>query len=242
MSKDLELLDYEGYFSGHTDDSDIDAITDIQNILDTVEEMKLKIKLMIIRVDNIILDKWHTYEVSNYEYDPTIKDLLSFLSQLSKTIENIPFQEEERRSKLDNHGVILIKWPGSIAQLWEEYDKVPRQWHYRHLLNFLVDLEKLIAGGRLDSGDLKIILNRNVSIRDLEARYGASWRQTDKNLSRQINRRKKVWQSIEQGLRDGLKLEECIGILEKYIEESNQSLSNFYKGVPFRLYDRRYII
>lgn len=57
---------------------------------------------------------------------------------------------------------------------------------------------------RYDLKLMKKILKRNISIVELEAKYGSSWRNKDKNFSRQINRRKKLWNLIEIGLKGAL--------------------------------------
>lgn len=57
---------------------------------------------------------------------------------------------------------------------------------------------------RYDLKLMKKILKRNISIAELEAKYGSSWRNKDKDFSRQINRRKKLWNLIEIGLKGAL--------------------------------------
>ncbi|AMD20253.1 HDL491Wp [Eremothecium sinecaudum] len=133
---------------------------------------------------------------------------------------------------LPNFGVLLVKSPTMVSQLWDEYTKVPSQWALKDLLS--LSLEQ-----RENNVDLKLIRSRKTSIRELERKYGSSWRNNDKNFSRQINRRKKIWNAIEDGLRDGLELEECFQILESYSKRRGKGLSWYYNGVPFRLKDAR---
>ena len=140
-------------------------------------------------------------------------------------------------SKLNNYGVILMRWPESIAQLWDEYSKIPSEWSQEYLLSFLVNIRKINEVERCNI-DIDITLMRQSSIRDLENRYSSGWRNEDKNFSRQINRRKKIWNAIEDGLKDGVNLEDCIKILTQYVEETNKGLSLYYKGVPFKIIDR----
>ncbi|CCK70592.1 uncharacterized protein KNAG_0E03340 [Huiozyma naganishii CBS 8797] len=146
--------------------------------------------------------------------------------------------DEEPCSKLNNCGVILIKWPESIDQLWDEYAKVPSEWSQEFLMTFLMNCNKLKEAGEIEL-DMKLIQRRKMSIRQLEAKFGSSWRNKDKNFSRQINRRKKIWMAIEEGLSDGLTLRECISTLETYTECMGKSLSSFYRGVPFRIKDMK---
>lgn len=140
-------------------------------------------------------------------------------------------------SKLNNYGVILMRWPESIAQLWDEYSKIPSEWSQEYLLSFLVNVRKINEVERCNI-NMDITLMRQSSIRDLENRYSSGWRNEDKNFSRQINRRKKIWNAIEDGLKDGVELDDCIKVLTQYVEETNKGLSLYYKGVPFKIIDR----
>ncbi|QLQ79298.1 hypothetical protein HG537_0B06460 [Torulaspora globosa] len=131
---------------------------------------------------------------------------------------------------LPNFGVILLKSPATIAQLWDEYTKVPSEWPVTDILSFTRQQ------GILNSGsNIELVAKRKTSIRRLEQILGSSWRNNDKNFSRQVNRRKKIWKAIEDGLRDGVPLQECFSILETYAKERNKGLSWYYNGVPFTL-------
>ena len=140
-------------------------------------------------------------------------------------------------SRLNNYGVILLRWPESVAQLWEEYTKIPSQWSREYLTYFLVNVRKIseIDGCEID---ISRILQRRSSIQELEDKFSSGWRSTDKNFSRQINRRKKIWKAIEEGLADGVSLEDCEYVLTQFAREVGKGLSMYYKGVPFRIADR----
>lgn len=160
---------------------------------------------------------------------PLIYDSYSLEERLDKSDVCIPsllYQDS-----LPNCGVILMKWPRSIEHLWEEYYKIPAEWSNEHLNDYIVNLRKMGYSPHLREK----ILNRNISIAELETKYGSSWRNKDKNFSRQINRRKKIWNLIEIGLKDGLTLDECIWVLEKYSHDTHKSLSSYYKGFQFTL-------
>ncbi|GAV54823.1 hypothetical protein ZYGR_0AS01460 [Zygosaccharomyces rouxii] len=134
---------------------------------------------------------------------------------------------------LPNFGVILIKSPASVSQLWDEYTKIPAEWPVKDLFTFTL----LQQGGPNNVSDIELITKRRTSIKQLEASLGSSWRNADKNFSRQINRRKKIWKPIEEGLSDGLSLEDCFSILENYVKNKGKGLSWYYNGVPFKLSD-----
>lgn len=134
---------------------------------------------------------------------------------------------------LPNFGVILIKSPASVSQLWDEYTKIPAEWPVKDLFTFTL----LQQGGPNNVSDIELITKRRTSIKQLEASLGSSWRNADKNFSRQINRRKKIWKSIEEGLSDGLTLHTCFNVLENYVKNKGKGLSWYYNGVPFRLSD-----
>ncbi|AAS53889.1 AFR518Cp [Eremothecium gossypii ATCC 10895] len=138
-------------------------------------------------------------------------------------------QEDDPCSKLPNFGVILIKSPSLISQLWDEYTKLPSEWPVKDLFSFSLQQREH------SHLDIEIASRRRLTIRELENSYGSSWRNADKNFSRQINRRKKIWCAIEQGLLDGLELKECFEILENYVRDRGKGLSWYYNGVPFRL-------
>lgn len=134
---------------------------------------------------------------------------------------------------LPNFGVILIKSPASVSQLWDEYTKIPAEWPVKDLFTFTL----LQQGGPNNVSDIELITKRRTSIKQLEASLGSSWRNADKNFSRQINRRKKIWKPIEEGLSDGLSLDTCFSILENYVKNRGKGLSWYYNGVPFKLSD-----
>lgn len=133
-------------------------------------------------------------------------------------------------ASLPNFGVTLLKSPASIAQLWDEYTKVPSDWPVTDILSFTHQ-----QGILSSASNIELVAKRRTSIRQLEELLGSSWRSDDKNFSRQVNRRKKIWKAIEDGLRDGVPLEECFSILETYVKERNKGLSWYYSGVPFAL-------
>ncbi|QLG74899.1 hypothetical protein HG535_0H02260 [Zygotorulaspora mrakii] len=137
-------------------------------------------------------------------------------------------------AKLPNFGVVLIKSPTSISQLWDEYTKKPSERPITDLLSFILQQQ--------GSQDIELLVKRQTSIQQLEAQLGSSWRNFDKNFSRQINRRKKIWRAIEEGLEDGLTLKECFHILETHVKERGNGLSWYYSGVPFKLKDMRDLV
>ncbi|GAV49909.1 hypothetical protein ZYGR_0S00420 [Zygosaccharomyces rouxii] len=136
-------------------------------------------------------------------------------------------------ARLPNFGVILIKSPASVSQLWDEYTKIPAEWPVKDLFTFTL----LQQGGPNNVSDIELITKRRTSIKQLEENLGSSWRNADKNFSRQINRRKKIWKPIEEGLSDGLPLQVCFSILENYAKNKGKGLSWYYNGVPFKLSD-----
>ncbi|SMN18550.1 similar to Saccharomyces cerevisiae YOL116W MSN1 Transcriptional activator involved in regulation of invertase and glucoamylase expression [Maudiozyma saulgeensis] len=140
-------------------------------------------------------------------------------------------------SKLNNYGVVLMRWPESIAQLWDEYNKIPSEWSQDYLMSFLVNVRKINEMEHCNI-DTELTLMRQSSIRELESKFSSGWRNEDKNFSRQINRRKKIWNAIEDGIADGIDVDDCIKVLTQYVEEENKGLSLYYKGVPFRIIDR----
>lgn len=144
--------------------------------------------------------------------------------------------EDDPCANLPNFGVVLIKSPASVSQLWDEYTKLPSEWPIDDLFSFTLQQQQQQHGSSNGVGaNIETIIKRRTTIQDLERKYGSSWRNNDKNFSRQINRRKKMWCAIEDGLRDGLKLEECFLILEDYVRERGKGLSWYYNGVPFKL-------
>lgn len=144
-------------------------------------------------------------------------------------------QESDPCSKLTNFGVVLIKSPSSVEQLWDEYTKLPSDGHMKDYLRLLIRQQTKESYRR---SDISLLKERQTTIQQLEIKYGSTWRNSDKNFSRQINRRKKIWNSIETGLRDGLSLKACFCVLERYAEEKGRGLSWYYNGVPFRLSEK----
>ncbi|SCV00969.1 LAMI_0G08460g1_1 [Lachancea mirantina] len=137
--------------------------------------------------------------------------------------------EKDPCARMPNFGVILIKSPTSVSQLWDEYTKLPHEWPMPDLLNPSHSLSE-------SNNDLsRQIMQRTTSIRELERKYGSSWRNNDKNFSRQVNRRKKIWGTIEAGLEQGISLQECFLILESYAKERGKGLSWYYNGIPFEI-------
>lgn len=142
--------------------------------------------------------------------------------------------ESDPCSKLPNFGVILIKSPTNVEQLWNEYTKLPSDSNMIALLKLMLQQQ---SKDTIKKSDIVLMKQRKTTIQELEKKYGSSWRNNDKNFSRQINRRKKIWGCIEQGLKDGLSLKTCFHILDKYVEERGKGLSWYYNGVPFKLAD-----
>lgn len=142
--------------------------------------------------------------------------------------------ENDPCSKLPNFGVILIKSPTNVEQLWSEYTKLPSDSNMKALLKLMLQQQNKDT---IKKSDIALMKQRKTTIQELERKCGSSWRNSDKNFSRQINRRKKIWGCIEQGLKDGLSLQTCFRILDKYVEERGKGLSWYYNGVPFKLAD-----
>ncbi|CDO96490.1 unnamed protein product [Kluyveromyces dobzhanskii CBS 2104] len=142
--------------------------------------------------------------------------------------------ENDPCSKLPNFGVILIKSPTNVEQLWSEYTKLPSDSNMKALMKLMLQQQ---SKDTIKKSDIALMKQRKTTIQELERKYGSSWRNSDKNFSRQINRRKKIWGCIEHGLKDGLSLKICFRILDKYVEERGKGLSWYYNGVPFKLVD-----
>lgn len=191
----------------------------VPNFMKTIDEIKMYLTEDDLQPE---LQQWKRYGSVDIKQNSI---------DLNNVITNDPC------SKLNNYGVILMRWPESIAQLWDEYSKIPSEWSQEYLLSFLVNVRKINEVERCNI-DIDITLMRQSSIRDLENRFSSGWRNEDKNFSRQINRRKKIWNAIEDGLKDGVELDDCIKVLTQYVEETNKGLSLYYKGVPFRIIDR----
>lgn len=147
------------------------------------------------------------------------------------TLSNISL-EDDPCSKLTNFGVVLIKSPSSVEQLWDEYTRLPADSNMKDLLKLMLQQQNK---DNIRKSDIPLLKQRKTTIQELEKKYGSSWRNNDKNFSRQINRRKKIWGCIEEGLKDGLSLHTCFHILDKYVEERGKGLSWYYNGVPFKL-------
>lgn len=234
---------------------------ELQETLDKVNFCKAALRDMITKIDAAVLStiSFKSTETNGLELDGEISEVLNSvlgstaLKRLISKPENIPQSfplakeplrssssssstlrslEADPCSKLPNFGVVLIKSPSSVAQLWDEYTKIPSEWPVTDLFTFTLQ-----QGGSNNASNLELITNRQTSIQQLEKHLGSSWRNYDKNFSRQINRRKKVWKAIEEGLTDGLSLQECFTILEKYVKERGKGLSWYYNGVPCRLLD-----
>lgn len=244
------------------DDIEMENDENLEYLLNHLHQMKTDLSNLVDEIDDNLIDMNGNYQTSTHTgSNDLIKDFLSHLQTIQNntsisTIQPvsappspISMTEPSTFDKcemtppttildqriLPNHGVILMKWPESIEQLWEEYVKCPSDWSQDHMVNFLMNLNKMGFNSQLK----KIILERNISIAQLETQFGSSWRNKDKNFSRQINRRKKIWNSIEKGLQDGLTLSDCIWVLEKYAQDNNKSLSSYYRGVPFALFDAK---
>ncbi|SCU81378.1 LANO_0B02872g1_1 [Lachancea nothofagi CBS 11611] len=153
------------------------------------------------------------------------------VSSREASVENI---EEDACFGLPNFGVVLIKSPATVAQLWNEYTKLPSEWALPDWFDVVSQQHSIESSGIQSPVQL---MKRRTSIRDLEKKYGSSWRNNDKNFSRQVNRRKKIWLAIEEGLEDDIPLQECFQLLESYVKERGKGLSWYYNGVPFKLID-----
>lgn len=242
----IEDVSFDATQEDNNDNDDMD----MEYLLYQLSEMKDDLTQLISKIDNSLIINHDnpnspnpiTFE-SHDHHDPLVtqfKDTLQDLTQLlpspvsvTPRVKHCEMKAAPVAERLPNLGVILMKWPDSIEQLWDEYVKVPCEWGHDHMVNFLTNLNKM----GFTPHSRRLILKRTESISELETRFGSSWRNKDKNFSRQINRRKKIWNSIERGLIDGLTLKECIWVLEKYAKDNNKSLSSYYCGVPFRLHD-----
>ncbi|SCU78555.1 LADA_0A06216g1_1 [Lachancea dasiensis] len=135
---------------------------------------------------------------------------------------------------LANFGVVLVKSPVTVAQLWNEYTKLPSEWA---LPDWFEVVSQQHSSEKHEAQSAVQVMKRRTSIRDLERTYGSSWRNNDKNFSRQVNRRKKIWLAIEEGLQDGISLNDCFQLMETYVKERGKGLSWYYNGVPFKIKD-----
>lgn len=234
---------------------------DLQDTLDKVTFCKAALHDMITKIDDAVLStiSFKNTETNCLEFDEEISDILNLalgstvfnrliskpdnipqsfpltkepLRSLSSSSSSLRSLEADSCSRLPNFGVVLIKSPSSVAQLWDEYTKIPSEWPVTDLFTFTLQ-----QGGSNNASNIELITKRQTSIQQLEKHLGSSWRNYDKNFSRQINRRKKIWKAIEEGLNDGLSLQECFTILENYVKERGKGLSWYYNGVPCRLLD-----
>ncbi|CUS25085.1 LAQU0S26e00694g1_1 [Lachancea quebecensis] len=249
------------------DDPPDDADQNVQMILDKLDTFKREFRLLIQRMDEASLvsrisgfetlpDMTARPRVMNTLVGDIIDTLQSFVPQPSRKRSRRDSdvgiaEKEEDDSLLDvvaketlendpcygvpNFGVVLIKSPTTVSQLWNEYTKLPSEW----ALPDWFDVASQQSAAASTARKPAILLKRRTSIRDLERVYGSSWRNGDKNFSRQVNRRKKIWHAIEEGLESGIPLEECFTLLESYVKERGKGLSWYYNGVPFKLSDLR---
>lgn len=237
---------------------------DLQTIADAVSLCKTAFGDMIGKIDNVVLSSagYKSTKMGFDQLDDEVSDIMGIIREmvprapveLSESQLQLP-QQNLNQSALDasnslttgaynslrtdpcsnqpNFGVILIKSPASVSQLWDEYTKIPAEWPVKDLFTFTL----LQQGGPNNVSDIELITKRRTSVRQLEATLGSSWRNADKNFSRQINRRKKIWKAIEEGLAEGLPLHVCFHILETYVRDRGKGLSWYYNGVPFKLID-----
>lgn len=236
---------------------------DLEFIMNKVNICKVVLRGMIDKIDGSVTCNI-PYKSTNEETPAIAKELASMLSLVNYKDILLPLVMEKQRfahevdsnpvsgsfssndafnkvgsllgddpcANLPNFGVVLVKSPSSIAQLWDEYTKIPSEWPVADILAFTQQ-----QGMSDNNSNMDLIAKRKTSIRRLEQLLGSSWRNDDKNLSRQINRRKKIWKAVEEGLQDGLLLQDCFLILENYVQERGKGLSWYYNGVPFRLSD-----
>lgn len=223
--------------------SSIDSDNDMSNekydeLIFNIANVKCTFKNLIDKIDENLLNNSYAVDTNSYDKkkQTAVKDETINNSHIPDINSDIFSQINDPCSSLENFGVVLVKWPENISQLWEEYINVPNEWSNEYQLNFQKTISKLMETDEFNL-DLSLILKRTTSIRHLETLFGSTWRSKDKNFSRQINRRKKIWSAIEDGLSDGLNLAECINCLESYAYQNNSSISSLYKGVPFRIID-----
>lgn len=235
----------------------------LESIMEKVNICKVELREMIEKIDRSV-SCTIPYKSTGDETPAIAKELASMLSLVNYKDILLPLVMEKQRivhkvdvnsvtgpyvsaqpsnkvgsllgddpcANLPNFGVVLVKSPSSIAQLWDEYTKIPSEWPVADILAFTQQ-----QGVADNNSNVDLIAKRKTSIRRLEQLLGSSWRNDDKNLSRQINRRKKIWKAIEEGVQDGLSLQDCFLILENYAQERGKGLSWYYNGVPFRLID-----
>lgn len=184
--------------------------------------------LSLVNYDNMLQPLISGHIDKPQEADTKAVPISSATTDASSTPSNL--LRDDPCATLPNFGVILLKSPATIAQLWDEYTKVPSEWPVTDILSFTRQ-----QGILNNASNIELVAKRKTSIRQLEQILGSSWRNNDKNFSRQVNRRKKIWKAIEDGLRDGVPLQECFSILETYAKERNKGLSWYYNGVPFAL-------
>lgn len=225
---------------------------ELDQILHEVSIIKAQFSQMINTIDCVANGHPKNEIVENEVFDPMITSILdivktlaapnsSELSHPNKYMDIKPL--DDPCAHLPNYGVILCKSPSSSSQLWDEYTKVPNELGVKDLMMCVLNIKKDLEYNNNQSvQDFELILKRTTSIQRLEKLLGSSWRNKDKNFSRQINRRKKIWNSIEEGLKDGLTLEQCFCILDSYMHSINKGLSIYYNGVPFRLVDMQSLL
>ncbi|AQZ15195.1 (ZYRO0F03388g) [Zygosaccharomyces parabailii] len=240
---------------------------DLQTMADAVSLCKTAFGDLIGKIDNVVLSavSYKSTKMGLDQLDDEISDIMGIVKEMvprapvelnGSDLRLFQLQQQHlHQSALDasnsltsgaysslrsdpcadqpNFGVILIKSPASVSQLWDEYTKIPAEWPVKDLFTFTL----LQQGGPNNMSDIELITKRRTSIRQLEATLGSSWRNADKNFSRQINRRKKIWKAIEEGLAEGLPLHVCFHILETYVRDRGKGLSWYYNGVPFKLVD-----
>ncbi|CCD26099.2 uncharacterized protein NDAI_0G03220 [Naumovozyma dairenensis CBS 421] len=233
-------------------DSDAEEFPE-NELLNGLSAAKERIEQMIFNIDSQVLNKGAYTHIQREVFDPSILCLLECIESFNRGTslpsvedttrrplnDNDVLPDEDPCANLPNYGVILIKSPSSASQLWDEYVKIPSELAVNDVVACILNLKKEIAVNSNDSTmlNLELIMKRKSSIKMLEERLGSSWRNKDKNFSRQINRRKKIWKSIEEGLRDGVPLHDCFDILDRYVQKSHKGLSLYYNGVPFRIKD-----
>lgn len=248
-----QIIDIEeGFGTQDTDERacEVGPETEHKDLLENmVDTCKVAFQDMISNIDRALL-KQIGYETTDVKETPnkTNKNLWEIVELITTTLnnnkpslsltprvvsDNLPKLSinNDPCARLPNFGVVLIKSPASISQLWDEYTKRPSDWAITDLLTFILQQQ--------GSQDIELVVKRQTSIQNLEAQLGSSWRNFDKNFSRQINRRKKIWRAIEEGLVDGIPLQVCFAILEKHVKERGSGLSWYYNGVPFKLIDMR---
>ncbi|KAH3903064.1 uncharacterized protein SCDLUD_000675 [Saccharomycodes ludwigii] len=193
-------------------------------------------------------DDLNTYSTDNNDYslesengnDSTGSFCYTVVNEIIDVLDKIQVENLQMvttpASKMKKNDVVLIKSPNSIKNLWIEYYYKPKDWP-ESLKAILKDqTSKTHSFDPAEKGfKYEELLQREYSIKELEEAYGSAWRSHNKNLSRQINRRKKIWNTIEEGIVNGIELVDCLEVLEKYLSDAGKGLSYFYNGVPFKI-------